>query len=176
MRGIAGGIWAPVGDFIGRSEVQVVAVCDVNARNRDNAHNIVNTKYGNSDCEAYNDFRELLARPDIDALLIATGDRWHPLVSIAAAKAGEDMYCEKPISATIEEAKAMCKAMGRHGAAFQMAEVVVPRALFREILGRIHQGEAPEFYREFTFPVNRRRFIIVSCSEAGRKVYSLFGN
>ncbi len=119
-RGMAGGIWAPAGGFIGRSEVQVVAVCDVNARNRDNARNIVNTKYGNSDCAAYNDFRELLARPDIDALLIATGDRWHPLVSIAAAKAGKDMYCEKPISITIEEAKAMRKAMGRHGAVFQM--------------------------------------------------------
>ena len=119
-RGMAGGIWAPEGGFIGRPEVKVVAVCDVDARHRNNARDIVNNKYGNKDCAAYNDFRELLARQDIDALLIATGDRWHPLVSIAAAKAGKDMYCEKPISVTIEEAKAMRQAIQRYGVIFQM--------------------------------------------------------
>ncbi len=119
-RGMAGGIWAPEGGFIGRPEVKVVAVCDVDARHRNNARDIVNNKYGNKDCAAYNDFRELLARQDIDALLIATGDRWHPLVSIAAAKAGKDMYCEKPISVTIEEAKAMREAIQRYGVIFQM--------------------------------------------------------
>lgn len=119
-RGMAGGIWAPEGGFIGRPEVKVAAVCDVDARHRNNARDIVNNKYGNKDCAAYNDFRELLARQDIDALLIATGDRWHPLVSIAAAKAGKDMYCEKPISVTIEEAKAMRQAIQRYGVIFQM--------------------------------------------------------
>jgi len=119
-RGMAGGIWAPEGGFIGRPEVKVAAVCDVDARHRNNARDIVNNKYGNKDCAAYNDFRELLARQDIDALLIATGDRWHPLISIAAAKAGKDMYCEKPISVTIEEAKAMRQAIQRYGVIFQM--------------------------------------------------------
>lgn len=119
-RGMAGGIWAPEGGFIGRPEVKVVAVCDVDARHRNNARDIVNNKYGNKDCAAYNDFRELLARQDIDALLIATGDRWHPLISIAAAKAGKDMYCEKPISVTIEEAKVMRQAIQRYGVIFQM--------------------------------------------------------
>jgi len=119
-RGMAGGIWAPKGGFIGREEVQVVAVCDVDVRHRNRARDIVNKTYGNKDCAVYNDFRDLLARPDIDAVLIATGDRWHPLVSIAAAKAGKDMYCEKPISVTIEEAKAMYKAIRRYGRVFQM--------------------------------------------------------
>jgi predicted dehydrogenase len=119
-RGMAGGIWAPEGGFIGRAEVQVVAVCDVDDRHKNKARDIVNKKYGNKDCAAYRDFRELLARDDIDAVLIATGDRWHPLISIAAAKAGKDTYCEKPISVTIEEAKAMRQAIGRYGTVFQM--------------------------------------------------------
>jgi len=119
-RGMAGGIWAPKGGFIGRDEVQVVAVCDVDDRHKNNARDIVNNKYGNKDCAAYRDFRELLARDDIDAVLIATGDRWHPLISIAAAKAGKDTYCEKPISVTIEEAKAMRQAVRRYGTIFQM--------------------------------------------------------
>jgi predicted dehydrogenase len=117
---MAGGIWAPEGGFIGRPEIKVVAVCDVNARNRENARTIVNQKYGNQDCAAYKDYRELLARKDIDVVLIATGDRWHPLISIAAAKAGKDIYCEKPVSITIEEAKAMREAIRRHGVIFQM--------------------------------------------------------
>ena len=62
---------------------------------------------------------ELLARPDIDALLIATGDRWHPLVSIAAAQAGKDMYCEKPMSVCITESRAVSDTMRRLGRIFQ---------------------------------------------------------
>jgi len=111
--------WAPKGGFMGQPGVQVVAVCDVNARHRNRARNIVNNKYGDKNCATYNDFRELLAREDIDAVLIATGDRWHPLISIAAAKAGKDIYCEKPISLTIAEARAVVKAVRRYGRVFQ---------------------------------------------------------
>jgi predicted dehydrogenase len=117
---IGGGIWVAGGGFPSKPEVQFVAVCDVNAKNRDNARNIVNKYYGNKDCAAYNDFRELLARKDIDAVLIATGDRWHPLISIAAAKAGKDMYCEKPMSLTINEAIEMTKTVRRYGRVFQV--------------------------------------------------------
>jgi predicted dehydrogenase len=119
-RGMAGGIWAPEGGFIGRPEIQVVAVCDVNRNNRENARNLVNQKYSNKDCATYVDYHELIARPDIDLLLIATGDRWHPLVSIAAAKAGKDVYCEKPVSVTIEEAIAVRKAVARYGTVMQV--------------------------------------------------------
>lgn len=119
-RHVVGGIWTPDGGLVGRNDVQVVAVCDVNANNRNNAHNLVNQRYGNKDCAAYNDFRELLARDDIDAVLIATGDRWYPVIATAAARAGKDMYCEKPISVTIEEAIAMREEMRRYGAVFQM--------------------------------------------------------
>lgn len=119
-RGMAGGIWAPEGGFIGRPEIQVVAVCDVNAHNRNNARDIVNKKYGNEDCATYVDFRELLARRDIDILLAGTGERWHPLIAIAAAKAGKDLYCEKPMSVTIAEAKAMRAAVRRYGTVLQI--------------------------------------------------------
>jgi len=119
-QGLAGGIWAPEGGFIGRAEVQAVAVCDADARNKNRARDIVNQKYGNNDCATYGDFRELLARQDIDAVLIATGERWHPFISIAAAKAGKDIYCEKPLSVTIEEAKAVRDAVTRYGVVFQM--------------------------------------------------------
>jgi predicted dehydrogenase len=99
--------------------VQFAAVCDVNARNRDNARDIVNKHYGNKDCAEYKDFRELLAREDIDALLVATPDQWHALPCIAAAKAGKDMYCEKPMTLTIAEARVVADTMKRYGRIYQ---------------------------------------------------------
>ncbi|MHB8521396.1 MAG: Gfo/Idh/MocA family protein [Limisphaerales bacterium] len=139
-RGMAGGIWAPAGGFIGRAEVQGVAACDVNARHRDNARDLINRKYGNNDCATYADFRELLARKDIDAVLIATGERWHPLLTIAAAKAGKDMYCEKPISVTIAEAKAMREAMDRYGVVFQMGTQQRSSSSFRFACELVRNG------------------------------------
>ncbi len=119
-RHIGGGIWVQGGGFVSKPQVQFVAVCDVNTRNRDNARNIINKHYGNSDCAAYNDFRELLAREDIDALLVATPDHWHALPCIAAAKAGKDMYCEKPMTLTIEEARVVADTMKRYGRIYQV--------------------------------------------------------
>ncbi|MBM3493614.1 MAG: Gfo/Idh/MocA family oxidoreductase [Armatimonadetes bacterium] len=116
---VVGGIWTPSGGLVGRDDVQYVAACDVNARNLENARTLVNQRYGNQDCKTYRDFRELLARPDIDAVLIATGERWHPYISIAAAKAGKDVYCEKPMSVTIREAQAVREAVRRHGIVYQ---------------------------------------------------------
>ncbi len=139
-RGMAGGIWAPEGGFIGRPEIQVVAVCDVDARHRDAARSIVNQRYGNHDCTAYGDFRELLARKDIDAVLIATGDRWHPLISIAAARAGKDIYCEKPASVTIEEVKAMRKIIRRHGVVFQLGTQQRSSGIFRFACELVRNG------------------------------------
>jgi predicted dehydrogenase len=103
----------------GRDDVQVVAICDVNQGRRDNARQLVNERYGNSDCAVYNDFRDLLARKDIDAVLIATGERWHPLISMAAARAGKDVYCEKPTSVTIAEALALRQTVRDYGIVFQ---------------------------------------------------------
>ena len=116
---IAGGPWTPTGGTTGRDDVHVVAVCDVNRNRLNNARDLVNQRYGNHDCATYTDFRELMARPDVDALLIATGERWHPLLSMAAAQAGKDVYCEKPTSVTIQEALALREVVRRYGTVFQ---------------------------------------------------------
>ena len=116
---LAGGVWAPEGGFISRDRVQVAAVCDVNAHRRENARNIVNQHYGNKDCDAYGDFRGVLQRDDIDAVVIATGERWHPLISIAAARAGKDIYSEKPLTLTIREAQVEHREIRRCGRIFQ---------------------------------------------------------
>jgi predicted dehydrogenase len=76
-------------------------------------------RYGNSDAREYHDHRELLARPDIDAVLVATGDRWHSLVSAAAARAGKDIYCEKPISMSVAESRTLVEVVQRHSRVFQ---------------------------------------------------------
>src|SRR3974377_791070 len=88
--------------MLGQSDVRFVAVCDVRRANREGARNAVNRKYGNNDCAAYRDMRELLSeRKDVYAVLIATGDRWHALAAITAMKAGKDVYCEKPSCLTM---------------------------------------------------------------------------
>ncbi|NLF73494.1 MAG: Gfo/Idh/MocA family oxidoreductase [Candidatus Anammoximicrobium sp.] len=97
-----------------------VAVCDVRADRRKAVKELVDAKYGNQDCGTYRDLRELLARRDIDAVLIATGDRWHTLASIMAAKAGKDVYCEKPCSMSIGESRILAETMRRYGRVFQV--------------------------------------------------------
>jgi len=106
--------------------VQVLAVCDVWRNRRERARQRVNQHYSNKlgkgnykACEAYSDFRKVLARDDIDAVLIATPVHWHALMSVMAAKAGKDVYCEKPVSLTIREGRAMADGVRRYGRVFQ---------------------------------------------------------
>ena len=101
-------------------DVQIVAVCDVDTTRRANAKKTIEDYYATrtergsfKGCDAYTDFRELLARKDIDAVVIATPDHWHAIQVIAAAKARKDIYCEKPLSLTIREAREMVKAVRR---------------------------------------------------------------
>jgi predicted dehydrogenase len=93
--------------FLAQGDVQFVAVCDVRNERREAVKTMVDQKYGNHDCTMYADQQEIWARKDIDALLIATGDRWHTLLSIMSAKAGKDVYCEKPCSMTIADSRAL---------------------------------------------------------------------
>lgn len=104
---------------LSKSSVQVVAVCDVDTKHRTRAGDIVNKRYNNRDCAVYNDFRELLTRDDIDAVTVCTPDHWHGVISIAAAKAGKDIYCEKPLTNTIAEGRAVCEAVKRYGRILQ---------------------------------------------------------
>jgi predicted dehydrogenase len=104
---------------LGRKGVRFAAVCDVHAQKRNAAKQHVDRRSGTRDCTAYRDFREVLARPDLDAVYIATPDHWHALVAIAAARAGKDMYCQKPVTHTVEEGRAVVEAVNRHGIVFQ---------------------------------------------------------
>ncbi|MEM7234061.1 MAG: Gfo/Idh/MocA family oxidoreductase [Planctomycetota bacterium] len=104
-----------LGAFLNRGDVQVAAVCDVRKGARDGQKNKVDNKYKSKDCDSYNDFRELLARDDIDAVLIATPDHWHSILVIEACRAGKDVYCEKPESLTLAEGPKMVEAARRYG-------------------------------------------------------------
>lgn len=100
-------------------DVRFVAVADVRDDQRRGVKAMADRTYGNSDCTTYRDFRELLSRPDIDAVLIATGDRWHAPASIMAAQAGKDVYSEKPCAMTIGLARALADTVRRCGRVFQ---------------------------------------------------------
>ena len=101
--------------FLGIDEVQVVAVCDVDKAHREQAKQIVDQAYGNKDCTAYNDFREVTRRSDIDAVLIATPDHWHTLPAVDAAKHGQDLFVEKPLTLTIKEGRVLSDVVRRYG-------------------------------------------------------------
>lgn len=100
-------------------DVRCVAVADVQASRREAGKALVDTHYGNRDCAAYRDFRELLDRQDIDAVLIATGDRWHAPASILAVDAGKDVYSEKPCGITIADCQKLADAVHRNKRVFQ---------------------------------------------------------
>lgn len=108
-----------LGRMMDEPDVRFVAVCDVQSDRRTFVKNMADAKYENTDCKTYIDIFELLARDDIDAVLVATGDRWHALASILAAKAGKDVYSEKPCGITIGDCQALADTMNRYGRVFQ---------------------------------------------------------
>ncbi len=97
---------------------QILAVCDVKSWEREKAQNIVNEKLGRGVCSTYSDFRQLLARDDIDAVMIATPDQWHVPIAVTAAKAGKDVYLEKPLGISIDEGKIMRETVKKTGVVF----------------------------------------------------------
>jgi len=112
--------------FLNAPDIQVLAVCDVDTTRREHSRKTVNDHYAKQagkgsylGCAEYKDFRELIARKDIDAVVIATPDHWHGYISILAANSGKDIYCEKPLSLTIHEARAMVKAARKNKRIFQ---------------------------------------------------------
>ncbi len=95
-------------------DCQVVAACDLDKNHLAQAVGTVNDHYQNQDCKAYHDYRELMARPDIDAMMIAVPDHWHELVAVEALKNKKDVYGEKPLAKTIAEQQAIVKAVQKH--------------------------------------------------------------
>ena len=108
-----------MGSFLGQPDAQVIAVCDVDTNHLKNASNSVNQRYGNAGCATLKDFRDLIARDDIDAISLATPDHWHAIPAIMAAKAGKDVYGEKPFSHELREGRAMIEALTQYGRVWQ---------------------------------------------------------
>jgi predicted dehydrogenase len=124
---LLGGAWTYVpGGYIARDDVQVLAVCDVRKERRDRAHKRCNEVYaqkfnqpGYNAVQAYNDFREVLARPDIDAVLIAVPYHWAAPLATMAMRAGKDVYCEKPIAITVREGRNLIETSKRYARIYQ---------------------------------------------------------
>ncbi len=108
-----------LGCFLQQPDVQFIAVCDVKESRRQLVKKRVDAQYKNQDCDTYRDLRELLAREDIDAVLIATGPNWHCAAATLAARAGKDIYCEKPCTKNIVESLALAEVMRRTARVFQ---------------------------------------------------------
>ncbi|MBE0544705.1 MAG: Gfo/Idh/MocA family oxidoreductase [Verrucomicrobia bacterium] len=105
--------------FLTQAGAQVVAVCDVKRDQLELARTQVNARYQNTDCATFDDFREVLARKDLDAVLIATPDHWHIHIAVAAARAGKDMYLEKPMGLTLAEDQLLRRVVQRNKCIFQ---------------------------------------------------------
>ena len=99
---------------------RVIAVCDVDAKHRQVAKEKIDKLAGNRDCDAYNDFREVLTRDDIDAVVIAAPDHWHVTIAVAAVKAGKAVYVEKPLTLTIREGRILADVVRRYGTILQV--------------------------------------------------------
>jgi predicted dehydrogenase len=148
--------------FLWHSDVQVVAVCDVNKESsnydafyqfegstagREPARQRVEIHYAKQKpagtykgCDTYADFRELLARDDIDAILIAVPDQWHAITAVMAARAGKDVYAEKPLAYTIAEGRAICDAVKRYGIVWQTGSQQRSDGRFRRACELVRNG------------------------------------
>ena len=136
-----------LGGFLNKSETQTVAVCDVDTTRRENAKKMVEDFYakksgGSSQgaCATYGDFRELIARKDIDAVIIATPDHWHAFIAITAANAGKDIYCEKPLTESIREARALVAAIRKNKRVFQTGSMQRSSKEFRTACELVRNG------------------------------------
>lgn len=127
--------------MLGLSDVRCLAIAEVQASRRDAGKTLVDGHYGNQDCKLYRDFRELLGRKDIDAVLIATGDRWHAPASILAADAGKDVYSEKPCGLTIELCQKLADTFKRTGRVFQAGTQRRSVPNFQQAIELAHSGK-----------------------------------
>jgi predicted dehydrogenase len=129
-----------VGEFLKIPEAQYIAVCDLDEEHLNEAKRKIDLKYGNQDCAVYRSFEELLARRDLDAVSIATPDHWHGVVAFSAARAGKDIYCEKPLAHNFAEGKAMCDAAARYQRVWQTGSWQRSKENFRKACELVRNG------------------------------------
>jgi predicted dehydrogenase len=121
MAGVGFGMQGPsnMRNFLGKPEVQWVAVCDLDDEALATAQSTVNDRYGNTDCATYKDYKALFARGDLDAVSLAVPDHWHAILSTTAVRAGLDVYGEKPFTHRLREGRTLCDAIQRYGRVWQ---------------------------------------------------------
>lgn len=142
---------------LGTGSTQILAVCDVDPIRRDEARSHVEAAYAEaraggtySGCSACNDYREILARPDIDAVIIVTPDHWHAPMAAEAAAAGKDVYCEKPVSVTIAEGRRMVSAIRRNARVFQTGSQYRSNHTIRRVCDFVRAGGLGKIKAVFT--------------------------
>lgn len=147
--GVGGMGSGDLGGFLSRRQVQMLAVCDVDDNNAVNAKKRVDEKNGNKDCTTTRDFRQVIERKDIDAIMTATPDQWHALIGVAAARAGKHVHSQKPLGYSIPEGRAIVNAVKKYGIVWQTGSQQRSDARFRQacelarngVLGKIHTVE-----------------------------------
>jgi predicted dehydrogenase len=154
--------------FMTNADVQIVAVCDLNRGSRgyksedqylgrEPACKVVNEYYAQqtgaaayTGCDGYNDFREVLARDDVDAVTVVVPDHWHAIMTIRAAAAGKDIYCEKPLSLTIGQGRAMVDAVRKHQRILQTGSMERSNPLNRHVCQLVREGKIGQVKRVVT--------------------------
>ena len=141
------GIGRDLNGFLAQADAQAVAVCDVDSNHRQAAKNRAEQHYAKAmskgtykGCDAYNDFREIISREDIDAVCNATPDHWHVIPSIMAVKAGKDVLCEKPLTLTLAEGRALCNVVKRYDCVFQTASENRSVGVYHRICELVRNG------------------------------------
>lgn len=141
--------------FIKMDDVQVLAGCDVYDIKRDRFVKRVSEHYAdklkNFKPDVYEDYQELLARPDIDAVVIAVPDHWHAIIAIAACKAGKDVYLEKPMTLTIYEGQQLCKAVRKYGRILQVGSQQRSSEEFIHAANIVREGELGKIHKVETY-------------------------
>jgi predicted dehydrogenase len=132
---------AIIPNFLAQLDIQFVAVSDCRADRLKSAKELVDGHYKNQDCRAYPDFREMLEMNDVDAVLIATGNRWHGLGSMWAAKSGKDVYSEKPVTLTIKEGRMLVDTCRRYGTVYQAGTQRRATASYQFAREMVRQGK-----------------------------------
>ena len=133
--------------FLGKKEVQVVAVCDIDRGKRDNAKKSVDGRYKNSDCKTYLDFRDIIYRDDIDLLSLALPDQWHSIPAVMGARAGKDIHAQKPLARTIREGRAICDAVKRYGRVWQTGSQQRSEKNFHRACELVRNGRIGKVYK-----------------------------
>src|SRR5437667_8656756 len=126
--------------LMAEKDCQVVAACDLDKRPLQQAVDAINKKYGNTDCQAYHDYREMMARKDIDAIMLAVPDHWHALTATEAARQKKDIYGEKPLARTIAEQQAIVNAVKKNGRIWQTGSWQRSRANFHKAAEVVRNG------------------------------------